>query len=162
MTEWLTEAFWCFVSIWHWPMTEWLTEAFWCFSNRAARYATSRAWAAWQSVTAAASRATGQYFSLLCIRGGILPHLRGFSWNRNWNPWLMTIIFRWKKNRRKKKPPKKTKQSESVFGLSHILSHSQVIPGCARAVHCCLAFKNGHANRHHHSRQKFRWNRSEE
>ena len=34
-----------------------------CFSNHAARCATSQAWAAWQSVTAAARLGTGQYLS---------------------------------------------------------------------------------------------------
>ena len=38
-------------------------------------------------------------------RGRILPRLRGFSWNRNWNPWLTTIISAEEKNWRKKQNP---------------------------------------------------------
>ena len=76
----------------------------------------------------------------LYIGGGILPRLRGFPWNRNWNPWLMT-----------KKTPEK-QQSKSVFCLSQFCCVLKLFPDLLARYIVVLAFKNGHANRHRHSR----------
>ena len=74
-------------------------------------------------------------------RGGILPRLRGFPWNRNRNPWLMTII-----SAEKKLTEKTTTKNEAIrvcIWLVRILSFYQVIPGCVHALHCCSGFQNG-------------------
>ena len=54
------------------------------------------------------------------------------------------------------------KQSKSLFGLSAFCRVLKLFPDVRARCIVVLAFKNGHANRHHHSRKKFRWNRSEE
>ena len=92
-----------------------------------------------------------------CIRGGILSRLRGFPWNKNWNPWLMTIISTGEKIDRGGNP----KQSESIFGLSAFCLVLKLFPDVRAHCIVVLAFKNGHANRHRF-RRKFRWNRNEE
>ena len=53
------------------------------------------------------------------------------------------------------------KPSVSIFGLSTFCRVLKSFPDVR--VRCIvLALKNGHANRRHHSRKKFWWNRSEE
>ena len=79
-------------------------------------------------------------------RGGILLRLHGFPWNRN--PWLMTIISEEEKSTKNPTTTKTEAIQVHIWPL-RILSCSQVIPGCARSLHCCFGFKsltNGHAS----------------
>ena len=62
------------------------------------------------------------------IRGGIHPRLCRFPWNRNWNPWLMTIISEQTKID-ENKPQQKIPSNPSPYLAC---PHSVVFSSCSR------------------------------